>query len=168
MWSSREVWHIARSGWGTVIPARPFADIQYAIYLNGTVSVYESGVSRGQFGPVVDTDTFRVAVENGIVGYRKNGSVFYTSTVPPTYPLLVDTHFWDGGNAVLNVVLSGQLTAVGGEQRYVQRTARRLRERAKRHRSVPNCKCRHPLHDQRRRSDGGRSGCRVRQFRDRD
>jgi hypothetical protein len=71
-----------------------YTDIDYAIYLtagNGTVQVYEGGVSRGDFGAYATGDVFRVALEGGVIKYRKNGTVFYTSLVAPTLPLLVDT-----------------------------------------------------------------------------
>ena len=48
----------------------------------------------------------RVAVEGGVVKYRKNGTLVYTSTVAPTYPLLVDTALYTSGATLTNVVLS--------------------------------------------------------------
>ena len=38
--------------------------------------------------------------------YKKNGTVFYTSTVSPTYPLVVDTALHANGSTLSNVVLS--------------------------------------------------------------
>jgi len=61
----------------------------YAFYTErgqGTVYVYEKGVSRGQVGTWVGGDRFRVAIEGGVVKYRKNGTLLYTSTVTPVYP----------------------------------------------------------------------------------
>jgi RHS repeat-associated protein len=49
----------------------------------------------------------RVAVEGGVVKYKKNGTVFYTSSVPPTYPLLVDTSLYSAGSTLSNVVIGG-------------------------------------------------------------
>jgi hypothetical protein len=56
--------------------------------------VYEAGALRGTFGTYTTGDVLRVAVEGGVVKYRKNGTLLYTSTVAPTYPLLVDTSLY--------------------------------------------------------------------------
>ena len=44
-----------------------------------------------------------------MVKYRKNGTVVYTSTATPTYPLLVDTALFTASCTINNVVLSGNL-----------------------------------------------------------
>jgi len=41
------------------------------------------------------------------VKYRKNGTLLYTSTVPLTYPLLVDTALYENGSTLSGVVISG-------------------------------------------------------------
>ncbi|WP_353088553.1 Ig-like domain-containing protein [Flavobacterium sp.] len=66
--------------------------IQFAIYLiaNGVYEVYESGSFIGSFGSYNSGDRFRVAVESNVVRYYRNNVVFYTSTITPTLPLLVD------------------------------------------------------------------------------
>jgi hypothetical protein len=89
-----------------------YIDIDYAVYAqsNGTVAVYEDGYSKGAFGAYVAGDRFRVAIEGGVVKYRKNGTLFYTSTVTPTYPLLVDSALYTNGATITNAVISGLLT----------------------------------------------------------
>ncbi|WP_162127474.1 LamG-like jellyroll fold domain-containing protein [Flavobacterium phycosphaerae] len=69
-----------------------FNTIQYAINLrnNGTCQVYESGSLRGSFGSYNAGDRFRVAVESNIVRYYRNGTLFYSSALTPSLPLLVD------------------------------------------------------------------------------
>jgi hypothetical protein len=49
-------------------------------------SVYEFGTWKADtvFGT---GDIFRIAIDNGIVKYTKNGTLVYTSTLQPTYPL---------------------------------------------------------------------------------
>jgi hypothetical protein len=42
-----------------------------------------------------------------VVGYYKNGVLFYTSAVSPTYPLLVDTSLRSTGATLSNVTLVG-------------------------------------------------------------
>lgn len=80
-----------------------YVDIDFAMYpaINGTLNVYENSVNRGQVGGTyTQGDVLRVEVNNGVVTYAKNGTVFYTSTKTATYPLNVDTSFYtDGGTA---------------------------------------------------------------------
>ena len=42
----------------------------------------------------------RVSVEGGVVKYRKNGALVYSSTTPPTFPLNVDTSLYSTGAAI--------------------------------------------------------------------
>ena len=87
-----------------------YPDIDFAVYLSGnSVSVYESGISRGAFGTYAVGDRFRVALEGGVVKYRRNGELLYTSTVPPRLPLLVDTSLHRLNSAFRGVVISGKL-----------------------------------------------------------
>ncbi|HEX8774170.1 MAG TPA: BACON domain-containing carbohydrate-binding protein [Pyrinomonadaceae bacterium] len=74
---------------------------------NGQVYIYEAGVARGVFGTYASGDRFRVAVEGGVVKYYKNGGLLYTSTVAPTYPLLVDSAIYSTGASVANTVIAG-------------------------------------------------------------
>jgi RHS repeat-associated protein len=85
-----------------------YPDIDFAAYLDsGNLCVYEAGSNRGCFSTYVGGNTIRVAVESGVVKYKKNGTVIYTSSVTPTYPLLVDTALWSNGATLNNVVISG-------------------------------------------------------------
>ncbi len=88
-----------------------FADVDFGVLLtsSGMVYVYESGTSRGVFGTYVAGDRFRVAVVGGVVKYRRNGVLFYTSVGVPAYPLLVDTALYSAAATIADVVLSGDL-----------------------------------------------------------
>src|SRR5207302_858848 len=55
-------------------------------------------------------DHLRVSVEGGVVKYKKNGVVFYTSAATPSYPLLVDTSLYSTGSTVTNAVINGVLS----------------------------------------------------------
>jgi hypothetical protein len=83
------------------------ADIDFAIRLRGNASVgiYEAGVLRGNFGAYAAGDRFRVAVEDGLVTYWRNGVLLYTSSVAPTFPLLLDTSFLNPGGTLHDAVL---------------------------------------------------------------
>ncbi|MFZ9943487.1 MAG: hypothetical protein ACO3O0_07755, partial [Bacteroidia bacterium] len=79
-----------------------FNSIQFNIYLmnNATFRVYESGIDRGTFGSYVSGDVFRVAIENNLVRYYKNGVAFYTSLITPSPPLIADASFLDIGGTI--------------------------------------------------------------------
>ncbi len=78
-------------------------------HADNAIYVYESGSERGTFGGYAVGDKLRVSIVNGIVKYSKNGTVFYTSTVTPTYPLRVDTALYDNGATLMSGVFSGNL-----------------------------------------------------------
>jgi hypothetical protein len=83
-------------------------DIDYCLYSNadGTLRVVERGVSRGSFGAYAAGDRLRVATVGGVVRYYRNATLLYSSAVPPTYPLVVDTSFYTAGATLSNVVVS--------------------------------------------------------------
>ena len=61
-----------------------YDDIDFAIYkYPGQIQVYENGTFKGTFGAYAPGDKLRVAVVGGVVKYRRNGTVFYTSTQGP-------------------------------------------------------------------------------------
>jgi hypothetical protein len=81
-----------------------YADIEYAIYTcpgTGYLYIYEGGVYRAWAGSYAVGDKLRVSVEGGVVKYRMNGVPVYSSTVPQTYPLNVDTSLYSTGATVL-------------------------------------------------------------------
>jgi hypothetical protein len=81
------------------------ADIDFAIRLGqGIAEVRENNVYRTDT-PLTAGDLFKVAVEGGAVKYYKNGALYYTSTVAPTYPLLVDTSLLSAGATVTNATM---------------------------------------------------------------
>ena len=85
-----------------------YTDIDFALYLAvGTLQVYEQGTGRGSFGTYTTGDKLQVAVEAGVVKYKRNGTTFYTSTATPIYPLLVDTAFHSQGATINAATLSG-------------------------------------------------------------
>src|SRR5204862_212637 len=88
-----------------------YSDIEYAFFMVGdaTLHIYESGNYRGQFGTYAASDHLKVAVENGVVKYYRNGTLLYTSTVAPQYPLLVDTSLNTVYAGVYNVVITSSV-----------------------------------------------------------
>jgi RHS repeat-associated protein len=63
-------------------------------------------VLRGDFGTYATGDKLRVSIEGGVVKYRRNGTLLYTSSVTPAYPLLVDTALYSAGSTLTNVTIS--------------------------------------------------------------
>jgi len=58
-----------------------FSTIDFSFNIGSTVvAVYERGVSQSGFIPVAPGDTIRIAIEGGVVKYRHNGAVVWTST----------------------------------------------------------------------------------------
>jgi hypothetical protein len=103
-------------GLGNADSSPSYLDIEFAIYLTGSASVqvYESGGFKGDFGAYQPGDRFRVEVSPGIVRYRKNGVVFYTSAVSPTYPLTIDTSLYSTGATLNSVSMGSTTTGTGG------------------------------------------------------
>src|SRR5262245_20448519 len=79
-----------------------YTDVDFAIHTDAlaNVHIFEAGTYRGQFGTYVAGDRFRVEVRYGVVRYLKNGTLLYTSSVPPRYPLRVDAELYDPGASI--------------------------------------------------------------------
>ena len=101
-------------GLGNTDSSAYYGDIEYAFYVDGSggLSIYESGNLRGSFGTYAASDRLKVAVEGGVVKYYRNGTLVYTSTVAPTYPLQVDTSLNTVNAGVYNVVITSNLQNV--------------------------------------------------------
>jgi hypothetical protein len=72
------------------------------------VEIYQSG-SKPSDSPTYSYSAgqiYRVAVEEGVVKYYRNGSLIYISSVSPTLPLLVDISFNDIGGTINDVIVS--------------------------------------------------------------
>ena len=82
-----------------------YADMAYAIRLqDGVATVREEGVYKSDTS-FVSGDVFRIAVGAGIVNYYKNGTLFYTSSTAPTYPLQASVSINSLGGTVTNAVI---------------------------------------------------------------
>ena len=75
----------------------------------GRAEVRESGVYRSEIA-VTTGDVLRITVGGGSVKYSKNGTVFYTSSTQPAYPLVINTSLLDLGATIKNVTI-GQASA---------------------------------------------------------
>jgi hypothetical protein len=86
-------------------------DIDFAIYGNGGgfAEVYENGAWKASVAFTAATDVFRIESAGGQVRYKKNGTVFYTSSKTPSYPLLLDSSLETLNGGINNAVISGLL-----------------------------------------------------------
>jgi hypothetical protein len=85
-----------------------YEEIDLAIYLAGSAFyVWENNVNRGKFGSYAVGDRFRIAVVGGVVKYYRNGTLFYTSTQAPSYPLLVDAALYNVNATLKDATLTG-------------------------------------------------------------
>ena len=82
-------------------------DIEFGIELrsDGYVEIFESGTSRGTVGNYYANDRLRVELTSGVVRYYNNGSLLYTSSVTPSYPLRVDSSLNTVGATLTDVTL---------------------------------------------------------------
>lgn len=90
-------------------PDTNYKTIRYALYMqnNGGLAIYENGAKRGTFGIYKTGDSLQVGVESGKIVYRHNGTVVYTSTVVPSYPLFVDTALNTKGSTLTGATVVG-------------------------------------------------------------
>jgi hypothetical protein len=81
-------------------------DITFGLRFYATyVEVRESGAYKADW-PLIAGATHKIAVENGVVNYYQNAVLEYTSTLAPTYPLLVDATIDNLTNAVQSAVIT--------------------------------------------------------------
>jgi hypothetical protein len=82
-------------------------DIQFAIRLQGgTAEVRESGSYRSETSFSAG-DRFSISIDNGVVRYARNSSVFYTSGSQASYAVRVHAVFFGANGAIAGIALSG-------------------------------------------------------------
>jgi len=84
------------------------ADIDFAIYMTaaGNLYVYESGTNQGNVGTYVAGDILRVENIGGVVTYRQNGNLLYTSAGTPGGALGFDSSMFTVGSTLNDVTLA--------------------------------------------------------------
>lgn len=88
-----------------------FAQMDHALSLQGNYAeVRENGAYRAE-SPLASGDVLRIAVRNGKVVYTRNGSVFYTSTVAPVYPLRAYSALLEANSSISNAMVGVALTS---------------------------------------------------------
>jgi len=92
-------------------PSGDFSQLDFGVYFQpgGLFGILQNGSSIGPTGSYTTGDTFRVALENNVVKYYKNGVLHYTSLVSPTGPLFFATTIYTTGASVTDItILTGE------------------------------------------------------------
>lgn len=84
-----------------------FNTIDYGIHtdFSNLLYVYESGTLFGPFGTYAIGDLFTVERKGGTINYKKNNSIFYTSTLASTSVLYADCSFYNTTGSIVNINL---------------------------------------------------------------
>jgi hypothetical protein len=83
----------------TASTASSTIDFAFSLWPGGGWEVRERGVYRTE-GTSGAGDRFRVAIESGLVVYRRNGAIVYRSAIPPSYPLVLDVTLYSPAAAL--------------------------------------------------------------------
>ena len=93
------------------------ATIDFAIHLGSqpyrgasVAEVRENDTYKAEIG-YQSNDVFRIAVENDVVNYYRNGTTFYTSQNKPVYPLTADCSMLHLGATIAEVVIATKASA---------------------------------------------------------
>jgi hypothetical protein len=78
----------------------------FGLWPNGGLDIRENGMYKAE-STYTTGDILRIAVVNGVVNFYKNGNFIYSSSMPVTYPLLVDSAMFTPLSTLTNVVISG-------------------------------------------------------------
>jgi len=107
--STNENNHGKMGGLSNGNPAQDYTKINFAMNINsaGSINIYESGILKATgISTYIAGDVLRIAVVSGVVNYYKNGTLLYTSSIMPVYPLLFGTALNQSGGTITNAKIS--------------------------------------------------------------
>jgi hypothetical protein len=81
-------------------------DFAFSFWPDGGWDIRERNVYKRE-GRFVAGDVFRIAIAGGAAQYYQNGALVYSSTAPPTYPMVVDTTLIGTGATIATASLDG-------------------------------------------------------------
>ena len=85
-----------------------YGTIDYALYTyttDATVHVYEHGSYKGALGTYTSSDIFSVERKDGVIYYKKNNQIIYTSGTKSTGPIYVDCSLFTPNTTFIDVKL---------------------------------------------------------------
>lgn len=83
-----------------------YANIEHGFRFSGsTIRVYEMGVQKLSIGPWTLGQTFKIERQGSLVRYYQGSTLVYTSTLPSTGPVFIDTSFYSSGDYIDNPAL---------------------------------------------------------------
>lgn len=88
-----------------------YSNLRYMFYMAGGTLYADEYGTLTNVATYATGDTLRVAIEAGVVKYRKNGTVVYTSPLAPVYPLYADATLYTNGSTLTNVKFSSGSSA---------------------------------------------------------
>jgi flagellar hook assembly protein FlgD len=90
-------------------PDQSNLSISYGVFagVGGAITLYESGNYINISGAYQAGDHFQVERVGTTVYYKRNGTIFYTSSAPSTGILMVDSSLYTTGGAITNAKLTG-------------------------------------------------------------
>ncbi len=114
-WTASDANSIRMAGLGIGDSSQNYPDVDFGIYphFSGAIYIYEGAAGgAGLVGPISGVtyktgDKLRVAVTNNVITYMINGAVIYTSSVTPTYPLIMDSAIYSSTGVISNAVIAG-------------------------------------------------------------
>jgi PKD repeat protein len=109
--TARETDRLRACGLSAAAPKLFGIDFAFVLRADGTLQVQEAGVIRVDAGTYAAGDRLRIEVASGTVRYKRNGTVLYSSSVPPRYPLRADAALHGTGASIRDAVISGDLGA---------------------------------------------------------
>ena len=80
-------------------------DYAFSLWPSGTYEIRERGLYRAE-GTFAAGDRLRVAIESGVVVYRRNGAAVYKSQQPVAYPQVLDVTLSSSGGSITNAVVA--------------------------------------------------------------
>lgn len=94
-------------GLGSGNSSASYSDVEFAWYLGtqGQLSIYEYGTRVQTVGTYRVGDRLEVRYVRGRVRYYQNGTLRYTSSRPPVYPVSLDTSIYTPGGSLRDAYL---------------------------------------------------------------
>jgi hypothetical protein len=100
-----------------------YTTIQYAAYIAGTLyAIYENGNWKYEIGGILQIgDKLKVVVDDNVVKYYRNDTLFYTSNTTPTLPLVFDSSIYTSTGCLSNIKINSHSNTITSDGIAVQK-----------------------------------------------